>query len=214
MDESPVPSPLQQDAEGQVVEKTLDELRDEKCIPIARQMFTHIASDMLPENANEKVDFNPVILSLLQISVDNDMNLIMENPYAFQLMLTALSGLNLAVQSAVTTPIDDVRYARIGRQILQFVSDANVTLDKVTKEQQVEEFAPIKVKIDALFAEENLNMMEVKYIMDNIFTSFTQVQNGFTGSTEQSTKIAEEKMWGVSDMSEVTMGMVDAKLKS
>lgn len=225
-EQKPVPSPLQQDAEtgevvetaatpaeGTPIEKDADQLRDEKCIPVARKMFAAIADKMIPEDANTVVDYNPVLIDLLTEALGADLNMTTENPYVFQLMLGMLSGLNLTVQKATVAPIDDVRYGRIGRQILKFVADANVTLGSVTPEQTEADFAPVLDQINALFAEEKLTMMEVKYIMDNMFESFTAVNNGFSSSTSTSFKLAEEKLWKVQDMSDVTMGLMDKIMK-
>lgn len=231
MGEEAIPSPMQPDAEGQVreaevttapdavpaedlpVEPDADQLRDEKCIPVARRMFASVAEKMIPADANEVVDYNPVLLDLLSQALDADLNMTTENPYVFQLMLGILSGLNVTVQKAIVLPIDDVRYGRIARQILQVVSDANVTVGDVTPEQTEADFAPVLVQINELFAAEKLTMMEVKYIMDNMFESFTAVNNGFSASTTQSFKLAEEKLWKVQDMSDVTMGQLDKVMK-
>ena len=221
-EETPIPSPMQPDETGQIVDttelpaapvKNADELRDDKCFPVARAMFALIAANMIPEDASKSVDFNPVVKSLLQLGVDTDLNLTTENPYVYQLMLGQLAGLNVSVQGAVMTPIDDVRYGRIAKQILQFVADANVTLGPVTQDQTVADFAPVMEKINALFAEEKLTMIEVKYIMDNIFDSFSHVQNGYTGIVEASMKQAEEKLWKVTDMSDISLQQVDKVLK-
>lgn len=228
MSDEPIPSPMQQDEEGAVietaapaeeaqveapVEKDADQLRDEKCIPVARKMFESVAAKMIPEDANEVVDYNPVLIDLLTEGLAADLNMTTETPYVFQLMLGILSGLNRTVQKATVTPIDDVRYGKIGRKILQITADANVTLGSVTVEQTDADFASALEQINALFAEEKLTMMEVKYIMDNIFESFTAVNNGFSASTEQSFKLAEEKLWKVQDMTDVTMGLMDRVMK-
>lgn len=225
-EQKPVPSPLQQDAEtGEVVEtaatpaeeapieKDADQLRDEKCIPVARKMFAAVAEKMIPEDASVVIDYNPVLIDLLTEALAADLNMTTETSYIFQLMLGVLAGLNATVQKATTLPIDDVRFGNISRKILQIVSDANVTIGSVTPEQTEADFAPVLEQINALFAEEKLTMLEVKYIMDNMFESFTAIQNGFHGSTEKSFKLAEEKLWKVQDMTDITIGLVDKVMK-
>lgn len=233
-EEEAVPSPMQQDETGAVVENTTeatpvenevvapaeevepdaDALRDEKCIPVAREMFRDVANLMIPEDANEKVDYNPVLIALLGKSLDANLNLTTENPYVFQLMLGILAALNVTVQGCDTKPIDDVRYGAIARKILQITADANVTIGPVTPEQTLADFATVKEQINALFAEENLSMLEVKYIMDNIFDSFTSINNGFADSTANSMKQAEERLWKVEDMSDIDMKTLDTVLKT
>lgn len=224
MAEEDIPSPMQQDESGEVVETEAptteevapdaDQLRDEKCSPLARELFKDIANLMIPEDANQKVDYTTVLTALLTKALEANLNLTTENPYVFQLMLGVLAGLNVTVQGCDTTPIDDVRYGAIGRKILQITADANITLGSVTPEQTTADFAPVKDQINALIKEENLSMLEVKYIMDNIFESFTSVNNGFSDSIARSMKIAEEKLWKVEDMSDINMKMLDETLKA
>lgn len=220
MPEEEIKSPLQPDAEGNVVETDapvvepdLDALRDEKCFPVARTMFADIATDMVPEDANEKIDYNPIVIKLLSHSFEADLNLTTENPYVIQLMLGVLSGLNGTVQECDILPIDDVRFGRISRSILQIVSEANVTLGTVTPEQTKADFAPVKEKLNTLFAEEKLTWLEVKYIMDAMFEAFTAVNTAFSSSIETSLQKTEEKILGVEHMSDITMKKLDAVLK-
>lgn len=228
-EEADVPSPMQQDESGEVVETTetvsatdavaepvepdADQLRDEKCFPIAREMFKDVANLMVPEDANEKVDYTPVLTALLTKALAANLNLTTETSYVFQLMLGILAGLNVTVQGSETIPIDDVRYGAIGRKILQITAEADITLGTVAPEQTVADFTPVKDQINALIKEENLSMLEVKYIMDNIFESFTSVNNGFSDSIANSMKTAEERLWKVEDMSDIDMQMLDAAMK-
>lgn len=208
MGEEEIKSPLQANAAGDVVEADLEKLRDEKCIPTARKMFVEIAADMIPEDANVVVDYNPVLKKLLALGVEADLNLTTENPYVFQLMLGMLSGLNRTVQECTTIPIDDVRYGAIGKKILGYVADANVTIGSVTPEQTDADFAPVKEKINALFAEEKLSIMEVKYIMDSMFEAFTAVNTGFEMAVNKSLVTIEEKLLDVDAMTDVSMGLI------
>lgn len=225
-EEASIPSPMQQDTVGEVVETTqegtetahiiepdADQLRDEKCMPLAHAMFDDVARLMVPEDANQGVDYTPVLTALLSKCLEANLNLTTENPYVFQLMLGILAGLNVTVQGCDTTPIDDVRYGAIARKILQITADAHITLGSVTTEQTAADFAPVKEQINALIKEENLSMLELKYIMDNIFESFTAVNNGFSDSVGNSMKLAEERLWKVQDMSDIDMGMLDTVLK-
>lgn len=211
MSEDPIPSPMQQDDTGTVVETSevdLEKVRDEKCFPVARKMFNGIADKMIPEDANIEVDYNPVVTELLQIGVDADLNLTTEVPYVFQTMKGIFSALNVTVQDCDTVPIDEVRYATIGRKILQIVNEANVSVGDILPEQSKTDFAPVKDKINALFAEEQVSLLEVKYIMDNIFQSFTDVENHFMAAVQQSVVKIEEKLMGVDSMTDVSMGLI------
>lgn len=209
-----IKSPLQPDNEGNIVEETaapevdLEKKRDEKCIPVARAMFADIASDMIQPDADISDKENPLLSKLLQKGVDADLNLVTENPYVFQLMLGQLAGMHKTVQECEVIPIDDVRYGTIASKMLQIVSDSNVTLGSVTPEETTADFVPVKEKLDALFIEEKLSHLEVKYIMEGIFKSFETLNSFFDAAVNQSLTRIEEKLMDVDSISDITMGMI------
>jgi hypothetical protein len=191
----------------------LEAARDAKVFPIARATLTDMAELLIPEDASVKVDYNPIVLKILQRSVDANLNITMEVQYLFQVLLGVFSGLNQTMQGVTTTPIDDVRYGRISKELLTLVAEANVTLGGVTPEQTIADFAPIQVKINEIIAREKLTMIEVKYMMDNMFESFSTVNNAVSSQIEKSTASAESKLFGIEDMSDLTVGRVDEVLK-
>lgn len=191
----------------------LDAARDIKVIPVARAVLNDMALELVPENAAEKIDYNSLLLKMLQRALDADLNLTSDNPYLFQLVLKLMSGLNATVQTCATVPIDDVRYGNIGRKILAILATANLTLPTTTPEQDLEEFAPVKEQISALFLEEKLTMIEVKYIMDNLFDSFGAVQNLFMMKMSEVSDQAAAKLFGLNDMTDLSMKKVDEVLK-
>ncbi len=192
----------------------LEKARDEKCFPVARAIMGDMAELLIPEDANKKIDFNPIILKMIGRMLEADTNVVMENSYVIQLILGVLSGLNATIQSCVTVPIDDIRYGAISKKILVMLSEANIKLGSLTPEEIKNEFAPLKDKINALFAEEKLSMHDVKYVMDNIFTTFNTVTAVFNKSVEASTKKAEEKALGLDSINDLTMKKLDSFLKS
>lgn len=188
-----------------VVSVDLEKVRDDRCIPIARAVMNDMVDQLLPEDANVKIDYDSLIKSILQKNLDADLNITIETPYVFQLILSALAGLNKTVQTCDMLLIDDARYAAIGRKILAAVAVADVRLVNATSEEVDEDFAPVKAKIDAIFTKEKLSMLEVKYIMDNIFSGFETVSNGFARALEKSSERAEAKLFGIESMSDLTM---------
>lgn len=190
----------------------LEKARDEKCIPIARSLLADLATDLLPEDANVKVDYNPIALKFLKAMFEADLNITIEVSYIFQLILGVFSGLNKTVQGATAVPTDDVRYAAIGKKVLGFLVGVDIKMNDVKPEDIERDFAPIKVKINELFAEEKLTMVEIKYVMDNIFESFTTVNNMVQKSLEISTARAEAKLFGIGAMDELTMKKLDSVL--
>ena len=183
----------------------LDKLRDEKCIPIAREVLADMATSLVAEDANDKIDHNPIILKILKKALDNDLNISMEVPYLFQLILGVFSGLNSAVQKTSPVPIDDVKYGAVAKKILSMVSEANVRMGGVTPEETATDFAPIMEKLNAYFEEQNLSFLEIKYVMDNIFQSFTRVNNLFNENLAGNSARAEAKLFGIESMSDLTM---------
>ncbi len=200
--------------DGLAQEKNLEQARDEKVIPVAKEILNDLAEKMMPEDANASVDYNPVIMSILQRSLDADLNVTTENPYIFQLILKVFSGLNAAVQLAEVRPIDDVRFGAIAKKILQITASANLTFGDITDEAQAAEFTPVREQLNKLVREEDLSMMEIKYIMDSIFAAFGQVNTIFLASVEQSTKKMEAKILGIEDMTDLSMKKLDETLKA
>lgn len=197
----------------------LEKLRDEKCIPVARGIMNDMATDLIPDNANDKVDFTPVLTKVMARSLDADLNIVMDNPYVFQLVLSGMAGLNATVQSCETTPIDDVRYGGIAKKILAILATANVPLvvpadpkAKLDMARIETDFAPVKEQLQALITENNLSNMELQYIMQNIFESFQSIQNGFMNVVADHTQKATAKLFGLEDYNDLTMKSLDKVL--
>lgn len=194
--------------------KDLEKLRDEKCLPIAQEILNDLATDMIPDDANVKVDYNPILLKILARTFEADTNIATENSYLFQVLLGVFSALNRTVQECTTVPIDDVRYGVISKKILAIVAKAKVRMGAVTPEESIADFAPIKEELNGLFAEEKLSMLEIKYMMDNIFESFNAVQTGFNMNVEQSSRRAEAKLFKLEDMVDLSMKKLDDVLRA
>lgn len=192
----------------------LDKLRDEKCIPVAQLVLEDIASDMMPEDANEKVDYNPVTLKILQRTLDADTNISTENSYIFQLLFGVFQSLNKTVQECNTIPIDDIRYGVIAKKILGTVADAHVRMGTIADADKDADFAQIKEKLNELFSAEQLSLLEVKYIMDNILDSFNTVQGLFSMNVEISSAKAIAKSMGLESVNDLSMKKLDDVLKS
>lgn len=192
----------------------LDELRDQHCLPVAQGVLEDIAEKLLPEVIDGTFTWTPLVTKILERSLEADLNITTEVSYIPQLVLSALSGLNTAMQDCEATPVDELRYVGIAKKLLVMIAEAHLTLTKIKPEEQVLEFAPIKEKISILVKEENLNRLEVKYIMDMVFESFKRVSSIFEHSLGQSVARAESKIFGVESMSDVTMKKLDGFLKA
>lgn len=197
-------------------EVDLEKQRDERCIPIAYLLMEEMANNLMPDGSDlQQIDARPVALKGLEYFLAADLNIAQEASYVPQLILAALSGLNATVQQCDSIQPDDLRYAGIAKKILHILSDAKVPLvvSKDTKELDPA-YEVVKTKINELFAEEKLTSLEVKYVMDGIFNSFTAVNNLMSSSLEQSSERAEARLFGVDSMGDLTMSKLDAVLKS
>lgn len=192
----------------------LDKLRDDKCLPVAQGMLEDMVENLLPTEDTGS-NYNLLVKQMLTRTLEADLNVAMEVSYVPQLILGALSGLSTTVQSCSSiVAIDDARYAAIGKKLLSMVAGAKVRMNKVKQEDTLADFAGVKEEMEALFASEKLNMMEVKYIMDNIFDSFKIADGVFKNSLDGSVARAEAKAFGVESMNDLTMKGLDGFLTS
>lgn len=194
-------------------EPNLDALRDERCIPVAKEVLKLISTELIAETADQSIDKTDLARKVLVLMRDADLNTTTETTYVPQLILGALAGLNAAVQAATVYPIDEERLNAIACRILVKLAETDIDLTKKA-EENMEGYAPIKEFLNETFALEELTYIEIKFIMDKIFMSFTVLNNLVSGSLEDSMKRAEEKLFGVEAMSDITMKKLDAVLTS
>lgn len=191
-----------------------EKIRDEKVVPVAKSVLNDIAVMLIPQSLAE-LDYKPLVLKILERTLEVNMNIATETSYLFQLLLTALSGLNATVQSCTTTPIDDARYGAIAKKILDILAMADLKLNlPLESEEMKKSFDPIKEQLNTLFAAEKLSMLEINYIMGVIFNSFKIVNNMYTDSITKSSEAAEAKLFGVQSMTDLTVGDIDKILKA
>lgn len=195
-------------------EKSLDELRDEKCVPIVNDLIQELAKDMMPENANEGVNYTPIVTTILQKFLEENTNITTENDYIFQLILGSLSGLNGAINKSATLPIDNIRYVKVCKELLNILAKSGIEFGPATPNEISEKYEILLPDINELFAREKINTLESKYITDAIFETFKAIQGMVGTSIEKSMSKAEAKLFSVEDMTDVTMSMLDKILKS
>ena len=68
--------------------------------------------------------------------------------------------------------------------------------------------------MNELFKEENISKLELDYIKDMIFESFTSFNNVLTNSIEEATKRAQRKVFGIEFDSDMTLKKLDEFLLS
>lgn len=187
----------------------LDALRDAKCVPIARAILNDLAVGLFPETG--EMDYPALTKQGLERLLETDANVTTEVPYVYQLSLAGLTGLNLAIQAAPLEPMDDIRYSRIARQLMGILAVSNVTLTAKTPDEA--EGGPLKEQVAALIAAEKLTKIEIDYIVNNLFAAFNTAQNYAQMTLEGAMKKAEEKLFGIGDMTELGMKKLDDVLK-
>lgn len=190
----------------------LEKLRDDKCFPIVQASFKEFPSTLLVEGEKQK----ELQLKMLSLMLHADLNIAEEVSYVSQSILGVIAGLNRTIQECEMIPTDDERYTAIGNKILEIVaSDIGlITLGKVTPEESTNDFSLVKMKLNALFAEEKLTKLEVKYIMDSIFEQYTNLNNAISSSITSSTERMESKILGIESMSDLTLGKLNETLIS
>lgn len=192
------------------VNHDLEAVRDEKCVPLARAILTDLAAGLFPESG--AMDYTPLTTQGLEKLLAADANVTTEVPYVYQLVFAGFGIINTAIQAAPTEPIDDARYGRIARQLLTILASANVTLTNKTPDET--EMAPVKEQVIALITAEKLTTMEVNYVVGNLIAAFNTAQNHAQGALEANIKRAEEKLFKIEDMSDLSMKGIDEVLKS
>lgn len=185
-------------------EKNLDAVRDEKCFPVAQAILSQMAVDLLNKNDNQK----ELTESTLSVMLDKDFNITEEVAYVPQLILGALSGLNLAVQTCTVIEADETRIADVGSKMLRILADANVKLNPA-KEDIETVFEVLKEPLNALFAEEKVTRLEIKYVMQTVFEAFTALNNLTDKSIKDATERLECKILGIESMSDLTLKKVN-----
>lgn len=194
-------------------EVDLDALRDEKCIPVAKEILGFLATDLIPLNPNEPVNYKPLALKIIGEFFKADLVISTEVSYVPQVILGVLSGLNTTVQQCDLEPSDIARYDAIAKKILAIVFTASIRMGRdANADTHKEDFVPVKEQLNALFKEEKVTMFELKYIMDTIFSSFTALNNIVSSSIEASSARAEAKLFGVESMDELTIKKLDEVL--
>lgn len=190
-----------------MTEKTLDELRDEKCFPITQAILEGMAKNLLEEDGVKNTS-----LATLELLLQQDINIETDVSYIPQLILNALSGVNATVQVVDTVPLDEEKYNGIAKKILNILAEEKINIG-FTQDNITKVFAGVKDKLSALFIENKLNSLEVKHIMEKILTTFGLFNNMLASSIEMSSEKATAKLFGVDSTGDLTMKKLDEVLK-
>src|ERR1035437_1758224 len=179
----------------------LEKERDVKCTTIARDILKEFSTTPMGVEEKHKI----LALKILSLMLNADLNITSEVSYVPQLLLGVFAGLNQTIQGSKILENDDARYDRITNQILTLVSNANVRMGKLTPEEVTTDFVTVKEELDKLFATEKLTRLEVKYLLDNLFESFTSINNLLSHSIESSTERMECKILGIESMTDLSL---------
>jgi len=191
-----------------MAEENLEQIRDDKCFPIAQAVLEGIAKNLLEDEGIKNT-----ALGTLELTLGQDLNVSQDMTYIPQLVLGVLSGANATLQRCVTTPLDIERYKGIAKKMLVILAEAKLPMN--IKADQIEAaFVGVKEKFDALFAEEKLNSLETKYVMDSIFDAFAAFNNMLSASVENSMEKATAKVLGIENTNDLTMKQLDTILRT
>lgn len=186
---------------GETENDQLERLRDERCFPIVRALVKEFPEGLVVDPEDQK----KLQLQSLSLMLAADLNVAQEVSYVSQLTLGVLSGLNAAIQTAGLEN-DEVKYEFLAGDVLKILADHIDTMKlDAGPEESIKEFAKIQEKLIALFKENELSLMEAKYIIQKILESFTTLNNAVSSSIENSTKRMEEKILGIESMGDLTL---------
>lgn len=184
----------------------LEKVRDEKCVPLTRVIFKELSTSMIPEDASPSSTAQAdSAMKVLSLFLAEDLNMTSDTTYIPQLLLGLLAALNLAVQDHdVVVQPDDVRFNIISRKVMAILADEEIPMGMEVKTSDVETaIVPMKEKLKALFAEENMTSLEVTYVINNIFAAFNSVNSMVARSLEESLARAEAKLFEVDAMTQL-----------
>lgn len=193
----------------------LEQLRDDRTVPVAIGVIADIANDESMMNIKDQADFTGVLMSILKRALDADLNLTTDNPYIFQLVLGAYGAFSSVIQKAKMPDADDERFAKISQKLLKLLVAANIPMGRnVTPQDQEKAAESIQPQLEEIFASENLTWIEVKYIMEGLFRTLKGVESLYQRNVDMSLQRMEAKILGVESMTDVTMQKLDETLKA
>lgn len=190
-----------------MTDKTLEELRDERCFPVAQAILEGMAKNLLEDDGPKNT-----ALGALELSLKQDLNIVTDMSYIPQLILNALSGVNATAQVCDMEPLDTDKYNNIAKKIFKILADEKINIG-FNKDEVTKVFSGIKDKLSALFLKEKINSLEVKHIMENILSAFGSFNNLLASSIEISTEKATSKLMGIDSTDDLTMKKLDEILK-
>lgn len=192
-----------------------EQLRDERVVPVVQGVLRDMAEDIAATDVNANNDFTSLLVKILTRGLEADLNVTTENPYMFQLVLNAYSAFSAAVQECKVADAQDERYGRIGKEMMGLLVKANIPLGtKVTPEEQKAATDIVKPELEALFLRENLQWLEVKYILEGLFRALKGVESLYSSNIDLSVQRMEAKILGISEMSDLTMKKLDETLQA
>ena len=194
-------------------ETDLDKARDEKCVPLAMGVLQDAATDMPVTDEAVPKDFQPLVTKIKMRALEADTNLLMENPYIFQLVSSHLQGLNAAVQAAVKAPLDRERYERVMKQILTIFSTVPIKAGKTSDEERLAAFDGVKQYLETLMEQEHITELESQWMMATLIQAFKATHEIFSTDIDMHSEKAMAMKMGIESMMDMTMKGLDAALK-
>ena len=153
-----------------------------------------------------------LVLKSLSVMLEKDLNIETEVSYVSQIILKSLAMMNEVFQTSNVLPVDEGRLNNIANKIIGIIANGDVKTD--TKVELPENWSTVKEEINQLLNDENVTKLELDYIKDLIFNSFTNFNNTLSNSIMMATEKAESKALGVEQMSDLSLKKLDEFLKS
>lgn len=194
---------------------SLEQQRDLRVVPVAQSTIEVIAGQNTAVDVNDRSEFTNVILSILQKSLDADLNIVTDVPYIFQLILSVYSAFNTVALAAKKPDVDMARFSKIAHEMMGLLASAKAPMgDGVKPEDQVTALEGIKPQLEELFSRENITQLELSYILESLMHTLKVTNDSFQQQIQRSVDRAEAKVWRLDDFSDLTLKKLDKVLQT
>lgn len=208
------PTPPAEEAPAEPV-RNLDQERDDRVIPVAQGVLEDLAGQTASLDINDKSEFTNVIVKILNRSLDADLNVVQDNPYVWQLIISVFGAFTQVVMDSKMADSQDARYSSIAHEIMTLLAGAKVPMGmKVTTQDQVAALQSIKPQLEEIFAREMLTRLEVTHILEGLMNAMKVTNQVFENNVNSATNRMEAKILQIDDLSDLTMKKLDSTLKT
>lgn len=195
--------------------RDLDAERDIRVIPVAQGVLKDLAGQSAALDINDRSEFTNVIAKIVNRFIDADLNVTMDNPYVWQLIISIFAAFMQVVMESKMAEPQDERYSKIAHEMMALIAGVTVPIGMGVKtEDQVAALQSIKPQLEEIFAREMLTRLEVMHIMEGLMNAMKVTNQTVERHVQDGVERMEAKILKLNDLSELTMGKLDTTLKT